>query len=41
MGLTIDVIDAEQEAQFAFVSVQKTFDISDRYIAVADVGGAH
>jgi len=40
IGLSIDVIDTEQEAQYAFTSVQKSFDISDKNIAIADIGGA-
>ena len=39
-GLSIDVIGATEEAQYAFTSVKKSFDISDRNIAIADVGGA-
>ena len=40
IGLKIDVIDAVEEAQYAFLSVKKSFDISDNNIAIADIGGA-
>ncbi|MCC9607801.1 Ppx/GppA family phosphatase [Blastopirellula sp. JC732] len=39
VGLDIDVISAEQEGQLAFLSVARAFDITDRNIAIADIGG--
>ncbi|TWT34207.1 Ppx/GppA phosphatase family protein [Blastopirellula retiformator] len=39
VGLEIDVISAEQEGQLAFLSVARAFDITDRNIAIADIGG--
>lgn len=40
LGLFIEVLTAKQEALYAFASVQKSFDISDKNVAIADVGGA-
>ncbi|EAQ77800.1 Ppx/GppA phosphatase family protein [Blastopirellula marina] len=37
--LEIDVISSEQEAHLAFLSVARAFDITDRNVAVADIGG--
>lgn len=38
-GVPIEVISAHDEALYAFRSVQSAFDISDRNIAVVDIGG--
>ena len=37
--LDIDVISDEEEAQLAYRSVLQTYDISDKNVAIADVGG--
>ena len=37
--MEVEVISPHDEALFAFRSVQRAFDISDRNIAVADIGG--
>lgn len=39
MGLTIDVIAAEQEAHLAFSSVARAFNLDGKNVAVADIGG--
>jgi exopolyphosphatase/guanosine-5'-triphosphate,3'-diphosphate pyrophosphatase len=39
LGITIEVIRAEQEALLAFASVQRAFDIQNQHVAVADIGG--
>jgi exopolyphosphatase/guanosine-5'-triphosphate,3'-diphosphate pyrophosphatase len=39
LGLDIEVISAEQEAQFAFSSVQRAFDLTGKHVAVVDIGG--
>ena len=39
LALDIEVISAYEEAHFAFLSVKKAFDISDRNVAIADIGG--
>ncbi len=38
-GLEVTVITAQDEARYAFRSVQGAFDITDRNIAVVDIGG--
>ena len=38
-GLDIEVLDAEQEARLAFSSVANSFELDDRCVAVADIGG--
>ncbi len=38
-GLEVEVISAEQEAKYAFLSVQRAYEVADRNIAVADIGG--
>lgn len=40
IGINIEVISGRDEAQYAFSSVKNAFDIGDRNIAVADIGGA-
>ncbi len=37
--VAVEPIDADQEARLAFVSVANAFDLDDRRIAVADIGG--
>ena len=39
LGIEIEVISAEQEALLAFFSVQRAFDLTDKHVAVADIGG--
>jgi exopolyphosphatase / guanosine-5'-triphosphate,3'-diphosphate pyrophosphatase len=39
LGIEIEVIGAQQEAQFAFASVQRAFDINGQHVAVVDIGG--
>lgn len=39
LGLRVEVISAEEEARLAFLSVARAFDVSDREVAVADIGG--
>ncbi|HTU24541.1 MAG TPA: Ppx/GppA phosphatase family protein [Pirellulales bacterium] len=39
LGIDIEVINAEQEALLAFFSVQRAFDLTDKHVAVADIGG--
>jgi len=38
-GLAVEVISADDEAQYAFRSVRQAFDISDKNVAIADIGG--
>lgn len=38
-GLEVEVISGEQEARYAFSSVQHAFDLSDKNVIVADIGG--
>ncbi|TWT45643.1 Guanosine-5'-triphosphate,3'-diphosphate pyrophosphatase [Phycisphaerae bacterium RAS1] len=38
-GIEIEPIDADEEARLAFVSVASSFDLDERRIAVADIGG--
>jgi exopolyphosphatase/guanosine-5'-triphosphate,3'-diphosphate pyrophosphatase len=40
VGVPVEVISARQEALYAFASVRRAFNISDRNVAVADLGGA-
>jgi exopolyphosphatase/guanosine-5'-triphosphate,3'-diphosphate pyrophosphatase len=39
LGIEIEVISAKQEALLAFFSVQRTFDLADKHVAVVDIGG--
>lgn len=39
LGIDITVISAKQEALLAFFSVQRGFDLTDKHVAVADIGG--
>ncbi len=39
VGITIEVIGAEQEALLAFASVQRAFDLTNQHVAVVDIGG--
>ena len=39
IGLEIEVISAEKEAHFAFFSVQRNFDLTEKNIVMADIGG--
>lgn len=39
LGLKIEIIDARLEARLAFLSVARAFDVSDRAVAIADIGG--
>ena len=39
LGIDIEVITAKQEALLAFFSVQRAFDLTDKHVAVADIGG--
>lgn len=39
LGLEIEVISAWEEARLAYLSVARAFDVTDRPIAVADIGG--
>ena len=39
LGLEIEVVGAEQEAQLAFASVQRAFDLAGKNVAVVDIGG--
>jgi exopolyphosphatase/guanosine-5'-triphosphate,3'-diphosphate pyrophosphatase len=39
LGLDIEVIGARQEALLAFFSVQRAFDLTDKHVAVVDIGG--
>ncbi len=38
-GIRIEVIDPEHEARLAFSSVANTFELDDRRVAIADIGG--
>jgi exopolyphosphatase/guanosine-5'-triphosphate,3'-diphosphate pyrophosphatase len=39
IGLTIEVIDSDQEAHFAFESVRRRFDLEGKNTLLADIGG--
>ena len=39
LGLEIEIISAKQEALLAFFSVQRNFDLTDKQVAVVDIGG--
>jgi exopolyphosphatase / guanosine-5'-triphosphate,3'-diphosphate pyrophosphatase len=39
LGIEIEVISAKQEALLAFFSVQRAFDLADKHVAIADIGG--
>jgi exopolyphosphatase/guanosine-5'-triphosphate,3'-diphosphate pyrophosphatase len=39
LGLKIEVISAEKEARFAFFSVLRNFDLEEKKIVLADIGG--
>ena len=39
VGLDVEVISGEQEGRYAFSSVQHAFDLSDKNVLVADIGG--
>jgi len=39
LGIDVEVISSQKEAQFAFVSVQRAFDLTAKNIALADIGG--
>ncbi|MEM9186940.1 MAG: Ppx/GppA phosphatase family protein [Planctomycetota bacterium] len=39
LGLLIDVISPREEARLAYLSVARAFDVTDRPVAVADIGG--
>lgn len=39
IGLQIDVVSAKEEALLAFFSVQRAFDLTDKHVAVVDIGG--
>lgn len=39
VGLDVEVISGEREAQLAFTSVQRAFDLTGRNVIVADIGG--
>ncbi|MBX7168472.1 MAG: Ppx/GppA family phosphatase [Pirellulales bacterium] len=39
IGLNIEVISSEEEAQLAFFGVARHFDLSNKNVAVADIGG--
>ena len=39
LGLEIEIISAREEARLAYLSVARAFDVTDRPIAVADIGG--
>jgi exopolyphosphatase / guanosine-5'-triphosphate,3'-diphosphate pyrophosphatase len=39
LGIDIEVITAKQEALFAFLSVSRSFDLTGKPMAVADIGG--
>ena len=38
-GVSVEVISAEQEARFAFYSVERAFDLTGKNVVVADIGG--
>lgn len=39
LGLTVDVISPREEGRLSFLSVARAFDVSDKVVAVADIGG--
>jgi len=39
LGVDVEIISAEREAELAFLSVQRSFDITDGNVVVADLGG--
>ncbi len=39
LGIEIEVIGAQREAQLAFASVQRAFDLAGQHVAVVDIGG--
>ncbi|MFO0914613.1 MAG: Ppx/GppA phosphatase family protein [Pirellulales bacterium] len=39
IGIDIEVISAYEEAQYAYLSVRQAYDLTDRNVAVADIGG--
>lgn len=39
LGLQVEVISPREEGRLAFLSVSRAFDVSDKTIAVADIGG--
>lgn len=39
IGLKVDVISPREEGRLSFLSVARAFDVSDKSIAVADIGG--
>jgi exopolyphosphatase/guanosine-5'-triphosphate,3'-diphosphate pyrophosphatase len=39
IGLDVEVISGEQEGRYAFSSVQHAFDLTDKNVVVADIGG--
>ena len=39
LGLDIEIVSAKHEALLAFFSVQRNFDLSDKPVAVVDIGG--
>jgi exopolyphosphatase / guanosine-5'-triphosphate,3'-diphosphate pyrophosphatase len=39
LGLDVEIIGSQQEALLAFSSVQRAFDLTDKHVAVVDIGG--
>ena len=39
VGIEIEIIPPEEEGRLAYLSVAKAFDVADRRVAVADIGG--
>src|SRR3977135_3841534 len=39
LGIDIEIITAKAEALLAFSSVQRAFDLTDKHLAVVDIGG--
>lgn len=39
LGMKIEIVSAQVEAQLAFKSIQNAFDVSDKNVAIADLGG--
>lgn len=39
LGLNVEIITAQEEARLAFMSVARAFDVTNRQVAVADIGG--
>lgn len=39
VGVPVEVISAREEGRLSFLSVARAFDVSDRAVAVADIGG--